>query len=80
MVGYQFPNLRPCLNPPYGAGPDEKQFIFFVSETTLVHGTHIGVNLGPMLGLVLKNRYHLMTLILHWKLLAKRPFREKTAF
>ena len=47
---------------------------------TLVHGAHIGVNFGPMLGMVLKNRYHLMNLILHWKLLAKGPFSEKTAF
>ena len=46
----------------------------------LALGAHIGVNLGPMLGMVLKNRYYLMTLILHLKLLAQRPFREKTLF
>ena len=32
-----------------------------------------------MLGMVLNNRFCLMTLILYWKLLAIQPFREKTA-
>ena len=27
--------------------------------TTLAHGAHIGVNLGPMLRMVLKNKYNL---------------------
>ena len=48
--------------------------------STLAHGAYIGVNLGPMLGMVLNNRYHLMTRILHWKLLAKRHIREKMCF
>ena len=52
---------------------------FAEGGSTLAHGTHVGVNHGPLLGMVLKNRYHLMTLILNWKLLAKRPLREKTA-
>ena len=46
----------------------------------LITLAHIGVNLGPMLGMGLRNIYHLITLILHWKILAKRPFREKTVF
>ena len=44
------------------------------------HGAYIGVNLGPMLGMVLKNKFNLLPFILHWKLLAKQPFREKTVF
>ena len=54
-------------------------FFVWLFALNLAHGAHIAVNLGPMAGMVLKNKYHLMTLKIYWKLLAKRLIREKTA-
>ena len=47
---------------------------------SLAHGAHIGVNLAPMLGMVLNNSYNLMTLILHWKPLEKGLLVRKLRF